>query len=169
MPLGNWGPAPLACHPSARRPSVATSIGHSRALSLGRFSGRTVCALTASCVRHKRHVWSGKMATLRNMMLVNVIIAVGGVARTSLSPFATRALASVSHHPIVRSNDYCAWWARGEASVDEARVLVTQFSVFSNLFLLAQLHKVINAPSLDDMREGKEILGMHRTRKACAM
>ena len=33
-----------------------------------------------------------------------------------------------------------------------------QFSVFSNLFLLAQLRKIINAPEIEDMREGKEIL-----------
>lgn len=33
-----------------------------------------------------------------------------------------------------------------------------RFSVFSNLFLLAQLNKVINAPTKEDMREGKEIL-----------
>jgi len=38
------------------------------------------------------------------------------------------------------------------------RDLVTQFSVFSNLFLLAQLNKIINAPTLEEMREGKEIL-----------
>ena len=35
---------------------------------------------------------------------------------------------------------------------------MVQFSVFSNLFLLAQLRKVINSPSLHEMREGKEIL-----------
>ena len=33
-----------------------------------------------------------------------------------------------------------------------------RFSVFSNLFLLAQLNKIINAPTLEEMREGKEIL-----------
>ena len=43
-------------------------------------------------------------------------------------------------------------------STSEAQELVQQFSVFSNLFLLAQLNKVINAPTLDEMREGKEIL-----------
>ena len=39
-----------------------------------------------------------------------------------------------------------------------AQDLVKQFSVFSNLFLLAQLNKVINAPTIEEMREGKEIL-----------
>jgi len=36
--------------------------------------------------------------------------------------------------------------------------LVVQFSVFSNLFLMAQLRKVLNSETLEDMREGKEIL-----------
>ena len=40
----------------------------------------------------------------------------------------------------------------------QAKELVKQFSVFSNLFLIAQLNKIINSPTLDDMREGKEIL-----------
>jgi len=33
-----------------------------------------------------------------------------------------------------------------------------QFSVFSNLFLLAQLNKIINSPTIEGAREGKEIL-----------
>jgi pyrroloquinoline quinone (PQQ) biosynthesis protein C len=74
------------------------------------------------------------------------------------SPFATRALTIVSKHPIVTRNDYTEWFANGDATVPQARDLVKQFSVFSNLFLLAQLNKVINAPTLDEMREGKEIL-----------
>ena len=55
-------------------------------------------------------------------------------------------------------NSYTEWFAKGDASIDDARDLIVQFSVFSNLFLLAQLNKVINAPTLDEMREGKEIL-----------
>jgi len=77
---------------------------------------------------------------------------------TSLSPFAAKALTIVTNHKIVKSNPYCEWFARGEATIPQAQELVTQFSVFSNLFLLAQLNKVINAPTLDEMREGKEIL-----------
>jgi len=77
---------------------------------------------------------------------------------TARSPFAAKALATVSKHPLVTKNEYCEWFGKGEASVEQAQDLVVQFSVFSNLFLLAQLNKIINAPSLDDMREGKEIL-----------
>lgn len=83
---------------------------------------------------------------------------VSSVTRGSYSPFAAKALSIVEKHSIVQSNPYCEWFAKGDASIDEAKDLVIQFSVFSNLFLLAQLNKVINAPTLDEMREGKEIL-----------
>ena len=49
------------------------------------------------------------------------------------------------------------WFATGEATPEQAKELVVQFSVFSNLFLLAQLRKVLNAPTLTEMREGKEV------------
>ena len=52
----------------------------------------------------------------------------------------------------------CEWFEEGEATIPQMQELVKQFSVFSNLFLLAQLNKIINAPTLDEMREGKEIL-----------
>ncbi|KAL1507638.1 hypothetical protein AB1Y20_007255 [Prymnesium parvum] len=76
----------------------------------------------------------------------------------AVSPFAQKALTIVSSHPIVKSNPYTEWFARGEATIEQSRDLVQQFSVFSNLFLLAQLNKVINAPTIEEMREGKEIL-----------
>jgi len=74
------------------------------------------------------------------------------------SPFAQKALSIVAAHPIVKSNPYTEWFAEGDASVEQAQDLVVQFSVFSNLFLLAQLNKIINAPTVEEMREGKEIL-----------
>jgi len=77
---------------------------------------------------------------------------------TTHSPFAQKALSIVSAHPIVQKNSYTNWFADGDVSIDDARDLIVQFSVFSNLFLLAQLNKVINAPTLEEMREGKEIL-----------
>lgn len=80
---------------------------------------------------------------------------VTGLAR---SPFAAQALKTVAAHPLVVSNKYCEWFGKGDANIEQTKDLVVQFSVFSNLFLLAQLNKIINSPSLDDMREGKEIL-----------
>jgi hypothetical protein len=71
---------------------------------------------------------------------------------------AARVDALVYHHPVVVDNRYCAWFAKGEATADEVRHLTVQFSVFSHLFVEAQLRKVINAADLDTYRAGKEIL-----------
>jgi hypothetical protein len=64
----------------------------------------------------------------------------------------------VGHHPVVAANPYTGWFATGEATRDEVRHLAVQFSVFSHLFVEAQLRKVINAADLDTYRAGKEIL-----------
>jgi len=58
----------------------------------------------------------------------------------------------------VVANPYTTWFAKGEATGDDVRHLTVQFSVFSHLFIEAQLRKVINAPDLDTYRAGKEIL-----------
>lgn len=61
-------------------------------------------------------------------------------------------------HPIVLDNRYTAWFAKGEATSSDLRYLTVQFSVFSNLFLVAQLKKMLNADSLEAMRAAKEML-----------
>ena len=55
-------------------------------------------------------------------------------------------------------NRYTRWFAEGDATRGEVRHLTVQFSVFSHLFVEAQLRKVINAADLDTYRAGKEIL-----------
>jgi len=62
------------------------------------------------------------------------------------------------NHPIVVGNHYSRWFARGEATLPELRHFTVQFSVFSNLFLIAQLKKMLNADCLESMRAAKEIL-----------
>jgi len=62
------------------------------------------------------------------------------------------------HHRIITDNLYTRWFQKGEASDEELRHFIKQFSVFSNLFLIASLLKVINAPSLQQARASKEIL-----------
>jgi hypothetical protein len=62
------------------------------------------------------------------------------------------------NHRVITSNEYTRWFQKGEATDAELKHFVKQFSVFSNQFLVAQLLKVINAPSLEQMRAGKEIL-----------
>jgi hypothetical protein len=78
--------------------------------------------------------------------------------RNAESPFTTRLRREVLSHPVILANPYTAWFERGEASVDQARAFLTQFSVFSNQFLVAQLHKMLNADTVEAMRESKEIL-----------
>jgi hypothetical protein len=72
--------------------------------------------------------------------------------------FVQRCNDELMTHPVITDNKYCAWFARGEATRENVRHFVVQFSVFSNLFLIAQLLKTINAGSLEGMRASKEIL-----------
>jgi hypothetical protein len=77
---------------------------------------------------------------------------------TSLERFWRAVGHAIAAHPIVCHNGYTAWFARGEATHDELRAFTVQFSVFSHLFIEAQLRKCINAPDLASYRAGKEIL-----------
>src|SRR5580765_7229507 len=61
-------------------------------------------------------------------------------------------------HPVVKKNDYTAWFAQGDVPMDHLRQFTVQFSVFSNQFLLAALNRVINADTIEAARESKEIL-----------
>src|SRR4051794_1535297 len=81
-------------------------------------------------------------------------------ARTGaeLSTFQAKVDAVVNAHPVVTQNDYTRWFAGGTATRDDVRHLTVQFSVFSHLFVEAQLRKVINAADIDSYRAGKEIL-----------
>ena len=72
--------------------------------------------------------------------------------------FFARVQDTVMQHPVVTSNRYCDWFAGGAATRDQVRDLVQQFSVFSQLFIVAQLLKTINARSLEQQRESREIL-----------
>src|SRR5687768_13495090 len=77
---------------------------------------------------------------------------------TDLEAFRSRVDEVVRTHPVVADNRYTKWFATGEATLDEVRHLTVQFSVFSHLFVEAQLRKVINAADIDTYRAGKEIL-----------
>ena len=75
-----------------------------------------------------------------------------------LAAFKARVDELVHTHPVVADNRYTNWFATGEATLDEVRHLTVQFSVFSHLFVEAQLRKVINAADIESYRAGKEIL-----------
>jgi pyrroloquinoline quinone (PQQ) biosynthesis protein C len=72
--------------------------------------------------------------------------------------FLRRVDKEMMRHRVIVDNKYTKWFQKGEATDQELRHFVKQFSVFSNLFLIAALNKVINAPSLEQMRQSKEIL-----------
>jgi hypothetical protein len=74
------------------------------------------------------------------------------------STFVDQAKEAVARHPVVVANPYLRWFSKGEASLGDVRRLTVQFSVFSHLFIEAQLRKVINAPDIESYRTGKEIL-----------
>jgi hypothetical protein len=72
--------------------------------------------------------------------------------------FLDRVDRDLLHHRIITDNAYTRWFQGGQASDAELAHFVQQFSVFSNQFLVAALLRVINAPSLQQARAGKEIL-----------
>jgi hypothetical protein len=76
----------------------------------------------------------------------------------SLEMFKTSVETHIEDHPIVRMNRYTSWFERGEATLEELRHFTVQFSVFSHLFIEAQLRKCINARDLESYRASKEIL-----------
>lgn len=76
----------------------------------------------------------------------------------ALDAFRSSVDDAVGSHPIVRSNAYTEWFATGAANDVELRRFTVQFSVFSHLFIEAQLRKCINARDLESYRAGKEIL-----------
>ena len=72
--------------------------------------------------------------------------------------FLDRVNRDLLHHRIILNNAYTGWFREGQASDAQLAHFVRQFSVFSNQFLVAALLKVINSPSIDQSRAGREIL-----------
>ncbi len=72
--------------------------------------------------------------------------------------FQKRINEELLNHPVIVSNHYCNWFEQGHQNKAQISAFVVQFSVFSNLFLIAQLHKTINADTLEGMHASKEIL-----------
>ncbi len=95
-------------------------------------------------------------------LFINKTYALSGVKLLSneikWNKFHDKVSKAVLNHPVVIDNTFTKKFSKGEASLNKQKVLVQQFSVFSQLFLIAQLMKVINAPNINEMRDGKEIL-----------
>ncbi len=61
-------------------------------------------------------------------------------------------------HDVIVNNQFTRWFKDGNVDREDIRHFLVQFSVFSNLFIEAQLKKAINAPTLEAMHSSKEIL-----------
>ncbi|MBI4041351.1 MAG: hypothetical protein HY390_05750 [Deltaproteobacteria bacterium] len=72
--------------------------------------------------------------------------------------FHKRIQQELLQHRVITHNPFCQWFEEGNATPLQVKAFVVQFSVFSNLFLMAQLKKMINADSIEGMRASKEIL-----------
>jgi hypothetical protein len=81
-----------------------------------------------------------------------------GEEASRFSSFVDTCNSEFMTHTVITDNKFCKWFSSGAADREIVSHFIIQFSVFSNLFLLAQLHKVINAGSLEGMRASKEIL-----------
>jgi len=78
--------------------------------------------------------------------------------KVSFDSFVLRLKNEIFTHPVITDNSYCKWFADANLSSDDVIYFTKQFSVFSNQFTIAQLNKVINAGSLEEMHDAKEIL-----------
>ncbi len=78
--------------------------------------------------------------------------------QSEFTEFKARIDRELMSHRVITSNEYCRWFEKGELNLEDVRYFVVQFSVFSNLFLIAQLKKMLNAVDLQEMRAAKEIL-----------
>ncbi len=100
------------------------------------------------------------------MMSTVVSEAPASVARSDWDTFLEQVRETVMSHPVVTNNEYCNWFNRGQASREQVRDLIQQFSVFSNLFIVAQLLKTINAPTV---MQAREFLRDPRQRARCGV
>ncbi len=91
---------------------------------------------------------------------MSTVVSEAPVAKTGSDwdTFLDQVREVVMSHPVVTDNEYCTWFNQGQASREQVRDLIQQFSVFSNLFIVAQLLKTINAPTMEQARESCEIL-----------
>jgi hypothetical protein len=72
--------------------------------------------------------------------------------------FQQRINTELLKHRVITDNRYTAWFEHGDQNLAQIKAFIIQFSVFSNQFLIAQLHKMIHADTLESMRVSKEIL-----------
>ncbi|WP_293128838.1 hypothetical protein [Moritella sp.] len=72
--------------------------------------------------------------------------------------FQARINNELLNHKVITANPYTQWFCDASLNDVQIKQLIVQFSVFSNQFLVAQLEKMLNAETLEEMRASKEIL-----------
>ena len=85
----------------------------------------------------------------------------GDISRDKVSAYERlldRIEGEILPHSVIANNEFTRWFKSGKFDTEDLRHFLVQFSVFSNLFIEAQLKKVINAPTLEAMHASKEIL-----------
>ena len=80
------------------------------------------------------------------------------MSNASLECFKRRLRNELLNHPVITANPYTRWFRDGDMTREQARAFLMQFSVFSNEFLFAQLRKMVNADTIEELRASKEIL-----------
>ena len=101
-----------------------------------------------------------QMPPQSTMTTANTDGAKGMSKRTKeeFAAFNLRIKKEMLQHQVIVDNKFCKWFETGTFDKEAVRHFATQFSVFSNLFLIAQTMKMINAVDLQEMRAAKEIL-----------
>lgn len=72
--------------------------------------------------------------------------------------FQSKIRRELLSHKVITHNPYTHWFSSADLNDAQVKHFIIQFSVFSNQFLIAQLNKMINAETLEEMRASKEIL-----------
>jgi hypothetical protein len=137
-------------HPPRSSPWNLRGIDRQDAHRRARRHGRYVPSVEAD------HAGGG---VRRRAVPVQLVEITGGVmAGKNFVAFKETIEHEFMGHPVVKKNEYTAWFAHGDMPIEHLRQFTIQFSVFSNQFLLAALNRAINADTLHAARESKEIL-----------
>lgn len=78
--------------------------------------------------------------------------------KKDFAAFQRRVESEIMSHRIIHENKFTKWFAQGAANREQVKHFTVQFSVFSNLFILAQMKKVLNSATIEEMHAAKEIL-----------
>lgn len=72
--------------------------------------------------------------------------------------FKKRIEKEVLSHKVITDNPYTRWFSTADLNDAQVKYFIIQYSVFSNQLLVAQLHKMINAETIEEMHASKETL-----------